>query len=535
MKKILRILLCLAILAGSCISCFGADRVSAQIGKTAAYLLSQNPNPGPGDMGGDWVILGLARAGAKVPEYYYETYYKNLVSTLEKCGGVLSSRKYTEYSRVAVTLSALGADPADVGGFDMLAYLADFNAVKWQGVNGPVWALIALDSAGYEIPENKGAEVQATRQMYINYILSTQLEDGGFNLSGKGAADVDITAMVLQALADYQNQAAVKKACDEALVCLQSHQKDNGHFECYGKENCESVAQVIVALCELGLGPDDVRFAKNGKTLVDSLLSFADADGSFLHSIGGTSTQMSTEQAFYALAAVKRFAEGKSSLYSMNDAEKLVTAVETSAFGLAGMHPDVRLMPVTKPGTGFSDISASDAKDAILELAARGIISGMGEGTFKPDETMTRAQFATIVTLSLGLSPEDTKAFDDVKNVWYAPYVGTANKYGIVSGRSAKLFDPESTITRQEAAIMVAKAAKLCGMDIAMNEIATRNVLAQFGDYTKAASWAQPYLAFCYNADILDQSDLDIEPLHKVTRAEIAQMLYNMLEKAKLL
>ena len=82
---------------------------------------------------------------------------------------------------------------------------------------------------------------------------------------------------------------------------------------------------------------------------------------------------------------------------------------------------------------------------------------------------------------------------------------------------------------------MVANAAKLCGMDIDMNETATRNILAQFGDYTKAASWAQPFLAFCYNADILDQSELDIEPLHKVTRAEIAQMLYNMLEKAKLL
>ena len=523
-------------LAGSCISCFAADRVSAQIEKTAAYLLTQDTNPGPGDMGGDWVILGLARAGVKVPENYYETYYKNLVSALEKCGGVLSSRKYTEYSRVAVTLSALGADPTNVGGFDMLAYLADFNAVKWQGVNGPVWALIALDSAGYEIPENEDAEVQATRQMYIDYILSTQLEDGGFNLSGKGAADVDITAMVLQALADYQNQAAVKKACDEALVCLQSHQKDNGHFECYGKENCESVAQVIVALCELGLGPDDARFAKNGKTLVDSLLSFADADGSFLHSNDGVSTQMSTEQAFYALAAIKRFTEGKNSLYSMNDAEKLVAAVDAPAFGLAGMHPDVKLMPVTKPGTGFSDISASDAKDAILELAARGIISGMGEGTFKPDETMTRAQFAAIVTLGLGLEPQKTSAFADIKpTAWYAGFVGTASKYGIVSGRSTTSFDPEATITRQEAAVMVANAAKLCGMDITMNETAARNVLAQFGDYTKAASWAQPFLAFCYNADILDQSELDIEPLHKVTRAEIAQMLYNMLEKAKLL
>ena len=536
MKKILCILLCLALVAGACINCFAAADVRTQLEKTAEYLIKKNPSPGPGDQGGDWPVMGLARSGVRVPDGYFQTYYDALVNVLADSDGVLSSRKYTEYSRTAVALSAIGTDPANVGGFDILSYLADFNAVKWQGLNGPVWALIALDCCDYPIPENKDADVPATRQTYIDYILSMQLADKGFNLSGKGDADVDITAMTIQALAKYQDQPAVKKAVEEAFACLVKLQKDDGLFECSGKENCESVAQVIVALCELGLDPGNSRFIKNGKTLVDGLLTFALPDGSFEHTVGGGSSQMATEQAFYALAAADRFAHGKNKLYSMDDAEKLVSEGALVSWGLPGKNADVKLMPVTKEGVSFSDVSSSSAEDAILALASRGIINGFNDGTFRPDDTMTRAQFASIVTLSLGLTPEASSKFEDVKSgIWYAGFVGTANKYDIVSGRSDTRFDPESTITKQEAAIMVAKAAKLCGMNIEMDAVATRNVLAQFGDYTKAASWAQPFLAFCYNADILDQSELNIDPSHKVTRAEIARMIFNMLGKAKLL
>ena len=126
--------------------------------------------------------------------------------------------------------------------------------------------------------------------------------------------------------------------------------------------------------------------------------------------------------------------------------------------------------------------------------------------------------------------------FSDVpSSKWYAGYIGTANSSGIVNGVGNGKFNPEGTITRQEAAAMVARAAKLCGLDTAMDAAATRDMLAQFGDYRSVASWAKGPMAFCYSANILDQSELNIEPTKAILRCEIAQMLYNMLTAAELI
>ena len=175
-------------------------------------------------------------------------------------------------------------------------------------------------------------------------------------------------------------------------------------------------------------------------------------------------------------------------------------------------------------------------KAAIEELASRGIINGMGKGTFMPNKTMTRAEFAAIVTRALGLAAKDTKAFTDVpSSKWYAGYIGTANSSGIVNGVGSGKFNPDGTITRQEAAAMVARAAKLCGLDPSMDAAATKDMLAQFGDYRSVASWAKEPIAFCYSVNILDQSDLNIESTKAILRCEIAQMLYNMLTAAELI
>ena len=160
----------------------------------------------------------------------------------------------------------------------------------------------------------------------------------------------------------------------------------------------------------------------------------------------------------------------------------------------------------------------------------------MGDGLFAPNDNMTRAQFATITVKALGLTARANNNFTDVKSSdWFAPYVGTANSYGIVNGVGDNKFNPTGTITRQEAATMVARAAKLCGMNTDYSTAAARDVLAQFGDYTKCADWARSSLAFCYDQGILDSSTLNIQPTQEIRRCEIAQMLYNMLEKANLL
>lgn len=111
-----------------------------------------------------------------------------MTAQVKACGGVLHPRKYTEYSRVILALTAIGADPRDVAGYDLLVPLGDFERTIAQGVNGAAFALLALDAGEYEIPRNPAAATQATRQMYVDTILARQLPDGGWNLTGGDGA-----------------------------------------------------------------------------------------------------------------------------------------------------------------------------------------------------------------------------------------------------------------------------------------------------------------------------------------------------------
>lgn len=535
--------LCLVLSLTVPASAVSNDELQSYVTKSGAYILDTVKNPQVGSIGGEWAVLGLARSGYDVPDGYFEEYYATVEAYVKACSGALHVKKYTEYSRVIVALTAIGKNPSDVAGYNLLTALGNFDKIIWQGINGPIWALIALDSGNYAMPQNPAATTQATRQMYINEILSRQLSNGGWNLTdkgGDGTVDPDITGMALQALAKYQEQAAVKTATDKALDCLSKMQRPDGSFASWGTTNSESVAQVIVALCELGISLDDSRFVKNGNTALDNLLTYQQSDGSFMHTLDGSgNNQMSSEQGFYSLVAALRAATSKSSLYRMSDSISIGEDGSTGlkkGEGLEGKHGDVKAMPVTAPGTNFDDIYNSANRSAIEALAARGIINGKGNGLFDPNANMTRAEFATIITRGLGLVPENTGVFTDVMpDQWYASYIGTANKYGIVNGIGGGLFNPNGTITRQEAGTMVARAAKLCGMDTELSPSTTRDMLAQFGDYVTVASWAQTSMAFCYQEGILDQSVLNIEPVKPILRCEIAQMLFNMLTKSNLI
>ena len=331
MKRLLSWILILAVLlslaacgkkdpeAGQAVSPEQQQEILAEtVTKTGEFLYQSVAEPTFGSVGGEWLILGLARSGLEISDEYFETYFQNLSVYTAQQGGVLHAKKYTEYSRVILAVTAIGRDPSDVGGFNMLLPLADFEQTVFQGINGPIFALLALDSGNYEIPENIADSTQATRDMYVDYILNAQLPDGGWSLMG-GEPEIDLTAMALQALAKYQDRKDVAEAIEKGLAILSDRQNENGGYQYSAAEqaSCESVAQVIVAMAELGISLDDSRFVKNGKTLLDGILQFRQADGGFSHLIDGETDLLATEQAFYALVAAKRLAEGESSLYRM--------------------------------------------------------------------------------------------------------------------------------------------------------------------------------------------------------------------------
>ena len=313
-------LLCILLLLSLLLSLTACGKPETQLEKTAGYLQAQIAAPGTGSVGGDWLIFGLARSGVKVPQKYFDTYYENVEAAVREKNGVLSDRKYTEYSRTVLALTAIGKNPADVAGFDLLKPLADFEQVTKQGINGTIFALLALDSGNYEMPEDPDAAVQATRQMYVDELLARELPDGGWTLAG-GEPDVDITAMTLQALAKYRDQADVTAAVERGLAVLSSLQEPDGGYVSWGSSNSESVAQVIVALTELGVPLSDERFVKNDVTVADALLRFAQENGAFVHVRDGSGGDdgMATEQAFYALAAIHRAETGETTLYDMTD------------------------------------------------------------------------------------------------------------------------------------------------------------------------------------------------------------------------
>ena len=313
-KRLSALLLLLAML----VSLAACGKEETPIEKTARYLQAQIPEPTCAAVGGDWLVFGLARSGLKAPQKYFDTYYKNVEDYIVSVDGVLSRKKNTEYSRVILALTAIGKNPADAAGFNLLLPLGDFDETVRQGVNGAIFALLALDSGGYEIPEAPEAETQATRELYVGELLRREIPDGGWALTG-GTPDADMTAMALQALVKYRDRQDVEDAVQRGLAALSALQEPNGAYLSWDEENSESVCQVIVALTELGISLDDERFVKNGQTLPQVLERFACEDGSYRHSLNGGSDEMATEQAFYALAAIHRAETGETTLYDMTD------------------------------------------------------------------------------------------------------------------------------------------------------------------------------------------------------------------------
>ena len=360
-KKVCAIFLSFVIAFGFTLSsslesyAYSRQKLNKSMQETAALMYKTIPKPVVASIGGEWTVLSLARSGIKVPKKYYEDYYKRVEKTVKDSKGILHRMKFTEYSRVILALTAINKDVTDVGGYNLLSYLSDFDNVKKQGINGPIFALIAFDAGNYDIPIDKKASVQTTRQGIIDFILDKEIHKGtskagGWALSGTDP-DPDITFMAIQSLANYMDQKEVKEAVNRALKVMSKKQLSTGGYNSWGTENCESTAQAIVALTALGIDIDtDSRFIKTDKkgnknTLMDGMMQFYCKGGGFAHvnegydGGGGSGTglnAMATDQGMYALDAYYRYINGKNKLYNMTDASQTLAI---------GNNPDLEKKP----------------------------------------------------------------------------------------------------------------------------------------------------------------------------------------------
>lgn len=302
------------------------DKVYAD---TKKYIQNNVPAPVVASDRGEWAVLGLARAGVALSDEYIQAYYGKVVAYVKAnigSDGVLVDPEshnptVTDNERIILALTAIGKDPANVGGKNLLAALQDRNIMQVTNtsdtdINGLVFGLLALNSGNY------------TQDSYwlVQAILTQQNEDGSWSSSAdtKPVGDVDMTAMALQALAPYYNEGddtTVNAAVDKALQWLSAKYKGTGYT------SAESCAQVVVALSALQLNANsDSSFVKTvdgaPTSVLGDLLRYYLGEGQgFKHAASGkTADQKATEQALYAMAAYERYCRRTNALYDMTDA-----------------------------------------------------------------------------------------------------------------------------------------------------------------------------------------------------------------------
>lgn len=293
-----------------------------------AYIQSAVSAPVVSYLFGEWAVLGQARAKVPLSEAYIAAYYEKVVAYVQKnmgADGVLvdpESRNptVTDNERIILALTAIGKDPANVGGENLLKALQNKDIMQVTDtsntdINGLVMGLLALNSRNYT----------SDTSWLVQAILTQQNEDGSWRVSAdtKPVGDVDMTAMALQALAPYYKDGGnetVNTAVEKALNWLSGKYRS-------GYDSSESCAQVVIALSALNLDANtDARFTKTveGKTLsvLGNLLQYRVAEnGGFKHQFADKAVnEMATEQALCAMAAYARFTEKANALYDMTDA-----------------------------------------------------------------------------------------------------------------------------------------------------------------------------------------------------------------------
>ncbi|MBN2131571.1 MAG: terpene cyclase/mutase family protein, partial [Sedimentisphaerales bacterium] len=257
----------------------------------------------------DWPEIGLVRHDGSGFADYLPLTEQYVRGSWQESDGY---HKATDLERLILAVSAAGGNPRDVSGHDLIAALCNHSRFDLQGANSAIFGLIALDCKGYPLAEG----TLRTREKMLELALGYRLPDGSFSLTGDGEGDPDITAMAIQALWRYADDAEIGQVLDDAVAWLSRAQCDGGGYASWGVVNSESAAQVIIALSCMGIDvTSDPRFSRDGKDALSFLLICQQPGGGFCHVPGAQSDKVASEEAMLALAAWLRLKDGRSALY----------------------------------------------------------------------------------------------------------------------------------------------------------------------------------------------------------------------------
>lgn len=314
-KPIVSLLVALCLLAGAMTGALAAGHEGAADG-AAAWLLKNipvDPQDTELDNAVDWTALALARGG-----YAGYEKYPAYISGAVKAN--FDQMYLSDSARVALAAGAMGGDGRDVGGCDLIEVITRTDFTKEIYTDGVSYALIALDSMRYEVPE-------AARRAAVDALCKAQRADGGFNYLLAANPDdpysvdgsVDTTGPVLAALAPYRADKEVATVIEKALSFLKASQNtETAGFGFMGSDSAETISMAVLGLTALGIDPCGADFVKQGKTMLDALLTFVNPDGG-MRAWDGNSNILTTYQSLSALEAYARFSRGEAAFYDFSD------------------------------------------------------------------------------------------------------------------------------------------------------------------------------------------------------------------------
>ena len=277
----------------------------------------------------EWNIFSILRSGETIEQGKLDKYYESVVKQLNT---ISKNMRVTDLARVALALEAMGKNPTDVGGFNVLEAIYNHEKMMTDSSNCPIFGLLALDGRNYEIPE----DAKWSRKDIVTQILKFQKASGGFGLAIEGdTTSIDMTGMALQALAPYYNDSAypeVKPAVDKALKHFKDSITTNAGFLDLGSENSCTTAQVLTAVSALNIDPTvkENGFVQNGNNMISNLHTYK-KDAGFAWQATMQGQEMATQQVTYALVAYQRMAEGQTRLYDFTDVPEENPSVKPEA------------------------------------------------------------------------------------------------------------------------------------------------------------------------------------------------------------
>ncbi|RAU92460.1 YDG domain-containing protein [Paenibacillus sp. YN15] len=191
-------------------------------------------------------------------------------------------------------------------------------------------------------------------------------------------------------------------------------------------------------------------------------------------------------------------------------------------------------------GVGYNPVNFTDVAEqawygkAVGFIAAREITFGTGDGSFSPDAPLTRGSFLVMAMRAYGITPADPSAdnFSDAGNTYYTGYLAAAKLLGIAQGVDSQRFDPEREITRQEMFTLLKNVLNAVHQ-LPDGKSESGIALSGFADHGEIDPWAKEAIALMAESGLISGSGGRLRPAETATRAEMAQILYNLLIRWK--